>query len=301
MRERDVHRRPVEFARPPEDEYDAYGQMDYEPVAADLDERLEARGEPMTARRVPFNHMPPKRKRNRALYRTIFWLACIVAVLLVLQETVFRLQTVYVEGNESKTPQQIAETAGLVKGLNIFAVNSEEIRRNLSRDHTIRFVGMQKAYPSTLYLFVEERKAVASFQWNGILYTMDGEGLVMSDSDTLVLPEGMPVVTGFKEIRANVGLFLETKDNRQLQAYKALISEIYLQMYQTQIAEINLNDPENLYLVTVDGTTVRLGNAEYARAKIGAVRTDVAYLRQLGKTRGVLDVSIPEDAKYIPE
>ena len=28
---------------------------------------------------------------------------------------------------------------------------------------------------------------------------------------------------------------------------------------------------------------------------------DMAYLRQLGKTSGILDVSIPEDAKYMPE
>ena len=301
MGERDTGRWEPEYGHPQEEAHDAYGQAEHYQEAEDFDERLEALRGPMAAQRIPLNHMPPQRKRNKALYRAIFWLACIVTALFVLQETVFRLKTVYVEGNESKTPQHIAEMAGLVKGLNIFAVNSEEVRRNLSRDHTIRFIGMQKAYPSTLYLFVEERKPKAAFQWNGILYTLDGEGLVMSDSDTMVLPEGMPVVTGFKEIRANVGLLLDMKDIRQLQAYKALISEIYLQMYQSEISELNLNDPDNLYLVTVDGTTVRLGDAEYARAKIGAVRTDMAYLRQLGKTKGILDVSIPEDAKYMPE
>ena len=44
-----------------------------------------------------------------------------------------------------------------------------------------------------------------------------------------------------------------------------------------------------------------LGDASYMQAKIGAVRTDMAYLRQLGKTSGILDVTIPEDAKYMPE
>jgi hypothetical protein len=34
------------------------------------------------------------------------------------------------------------------------------------------------------------------------------------------------------------------------------------------------------------------------RAKIGAMRTDIAYLQQLGETSGVLDVTIPEDGKF---
>ena len=53
--------------------------------------------------------------------------------------------------------------------------------------------------------------------------------------------------------------------------------------------------------MTAEGVTVRLGDANYMQAKIGAVRTDMAYLRQLGKTSGILDVTTPEDAKYMPE
>jgi len=79
------------------------------------------------------------------------------------------------------------------------------------------------------------------------------------------------------------------------------MSELDLQMYASQVSEINLADPENLYLVTAEGVTVRLGDAKYMQAKIGAVRTDMAYLRQLGKKGGILDVTTPEDAKYMPE
>ena len=51
----------------------------------------------------------------------------------------------------------------------------------------------------------------------------------------------------------------------------------------------------------LEGVTVRLGDSRYMQAKIGAIRTDMAYLRQLGKTGGILDVTTPEDAKYMPE
>jgi hypothetical protein len=109
------------------------------------------------------------------------------------------------------------------------------------------------------------------------------------------------VVTGFQVTGISVGQKLEVKDQRQISAYVSIMSELALQMYRDQISELNLSDSDNLYLVTVDGITVRLGNGDYMRAKIGAMRTDMAYLRQLGKTSGILDVSIPQDAKYMPD
>ncbi|MEG0901849.1 MAG: hypothetical protein RSG96_06995, partial [Clostridia bacterium] len=77
--------------------------------------------------------------------------------------------------------------------------------------------------------------------------------------------------------------------------------ELMLQGYQSQVTEINISDPMNIYLITAEGITVRLGDSNYMQAKIGAVRTDMAYLRQLGKNSGLLDVTIPEDAKYLPD
>ena len=47
----------------------------------------------------------------------------------------------------------------------------EDVAKALSQDHTIIFKGMQKEYPNTIYLYIEERKTVAAMQWLGILYT----------------------------------------------------------------------------------------------------------------------------------
>jgi len=109
------------------------------------------------------------------------------------------------------------------------------------------------------------------------------------------------VVTGFQVTDVHVGQRLGVKNPRQLEAYQAIMSELQLQLYCNQISELNVSDPDNLYLMTVHRVTIRLGSAVHARAKIGAVRTDMACLIQLGKTGGILDVSTPEDAKYTPD
>jgi len=224
-----------------------------------------------------------------------------VLIIILLQSVVFRLTTVYVVGNVNLTPQQVAAASGLVKGLNMFSISEDEVRQNLSSDHTIIFEGMQKDYPSTIYLYISERESVASIQWLGILYTLDDEGMVMDENNTTASPEGMPRVTGLQVTSIHVGQKLEVRNREQMQAYYDIISELELQYYLDQISEINLSDTDNLYLLIENGISVRLGTSEYMRAKIGAIRTDIPYLEQLGKSSGVLDVSTPEDAKYSPE
>lgn len=240
--------------------------------------------------------------RSRAITgRLIFVLAVAVVAIIVLQGIVFRLKTVYVIGNVKKSAQQVAAASGLVKGLNIFSISADEVRENLSSDHTIVFLGLQKDYPSTIYLYISEREAVAAMQWLGLQYTLDAEGVVMSENSSMTLPTDIPNVAGLQVTNVHVGQKLEVRNQEQMHAYYDIMSELGLQYYRDQIKELNLSDTDNLYLLTATGISVRLGNRQYMRAKIGALRTDIAYLQQLGKTSGVLDVSIPEDAKYRPE
>ncbi len=298
------------------DEFEAYGQYSYsyqhdlgQPEEEEDESEYESvddmdmsrHAQPQRAGRTAFGGEVTRSRKRSAFGRLLFLLVCAAVALVVLQGTVFRLQSVYVVGNKTKTAQHIAQLSGLAKGLNIFSISEEDVRKKLSADHTLEFLGMQKEYPGTIYLYVSERAPVAAFQWLGILYTLDTQGLVMDESNTLNIPEGVPLVTGFQITNIRVGRPLEVKTKAQLNAYIAFIAELSLQLYTDQISELNLSNSDNLYLVTVDGITVRLGDSQHARAKIGALRTDLAYLRQLGKTSGMLDVSIPQDAKYTPE
>lgn len=303
------------------DQFEAYGEYSYEyrhaaeghrrRHKADSQEPAEAYEEPV-APEEPEAYLSPEEARiaaeERAKARTrtitgrlILLLSIAVAAIVVLQGAVFKLTTVYVVGNVTRTAQQVAAASGLVKGLNIFSISEEDVRKNLSTDHTIVFLGLRKDYPSTIYLYISEREAVASTQWLGLLYTLDADGMVMDENNTLSLPAGMPSVTGLQITSIHVGQQLDVRDREQLMAYYDIMSELNLQFYRDQVVEINLGNPRDIYMLTTGGITVCLGGRQYMRAKIGAVRTDMAYLQQLGKNTGVLDVTIPEDAKYRPE
>lgn len=281
--------------QPPEgmESFEAYGEYryDYQPQE----------GSPSTAQAAMRAQRAHQKRKTHGFFKFLLLLTIITIGVIVVQETVFRLETVYVIGNESKTPQQIVTSSGLSRGRNMLGIEEAEIAQKMAKDHTIIFKGMQKEYPNTIYLYIEERKVVAAMQSLGVLYTLDAEGMVMTETHSAILPGGMPLVTGLRDCTAVVGQKLTARNSRQLEAYYEIMNELILQLYTDQISEINLADPDNIYLVTVEGVTVRLGDYGSMRAKIGAVRTDMAYLRQLGKTSGILDVTTPEDGKYMPE
>ena len=294
---RRADRRREEFEK---DEFQAYGEYTYD--------YLHKVGEPSEseAQTAPREKAAHAKKRVRARKKRgwlvfLFLLVVATIALIVIMETIFRIQAVYVIGNKAKTPQEIVTLSGLKRGESIFSIREEDIKSALTSDHTIIYKGMKKDYPSTIYLYIDEREAVAMMQWLGMQYMLDENGLVMSEHSNMELPAGMPLVTGFRVSNANAGQPLMVRSDQQLEAYHAIMEELRLQVYTAQITEINLSDPHKLYLITQEGVTAYLGDASYMQAKIGALRTYMAYLRQLGKKSGTLDVSVPEDAKYMPE
>lgn len=285
------------------EEFQAYGEYSYAFLHQD-EENKEAQPYPEAAPEPPKAETVRRvRKKRQAgvFFKLLGILVLLTVLLIVLQETVFRLESVYVIGNETHTPQQVAAASGLVKGRNIFTIDETEVARSMAKDFTLVFKGMQIEYPNTIYLYVEERHAVSVMRWLGNQYELDKNGLVMSESSNMNPKEGMPMITGFRVSNAHQGQQLSVRSAKQMEAYTSIMSELALQVYTDQVTEINLSDPENLILITADGITVRMGDADYMRAKIGAVRTYMGYLRQLGKNTGSLDVSIPEDAKFMPE
>lgn len=279
------------------DEFQAYGEYSYDYV--------HQPGQEQSAQPAGTGVASARKKRSRrkteGFFKFLAVLTVLTVALVIVQDRFFRLQYVYVIGNEKKTSQQIAAVSGLAKGRNMLGIEEEEIAKAMSKDHTIIFKGMQKEYPGVIYLYIEERNVAAAMQWLGVLYLLDDEGMVMEQRTDSTLPEDLPVVTGLKASNIYVGQKLSLRSATQLEAYQIIIDELEMQLYADQVSEINLSDAENIYLITREGVTVRLGDSSQMESKIGSVRTAMAYLRQLGSFSGVLDVTHPKNPTFMPE
>jgi len=285
------------------DTFEAYGEYQYQ--YASQPQQEDASAAAMAAQRARKAH---GRRQTSLFFRFLFLLTLVTVLIVVAQKMFFSLESVFVVGNEQKTPQQVVVASGLMRGQNMISITEEDVANAMAKDHTIIFRDMQKKYPGTIYLYIEERKTVAVMQWLGVLYTLDDEGMVMTQESSAVLPGNMPLVTGFQPNSVMVGQILNLRERGQLEAYQSIIYELHQQMYSDQITAMHLADVENMYLVTLEGVTVRLGSAEHMEDKIGAVRTCMGHLRQLNVSGGILDVTKVTDlanqeneVKYMPE
>ena len=153
----------------------------------------------------------------------------------------------------------------------------------------------------------------------------DAEGRILSvmmDEMEIVTPggsENRPAFSGFptddgdqERFRQEVASFTSKRAQgdayrmpkgtwaEQMDAYELLMEEIFLQGFSDQVSELNLSNPDSLYLITTDGYTAHLGDMTEMRAKIGTVRAVVAKLREMGKEGGVIEASVPAVATYTP-
>lgn len=244
---------------------------------------------------------PAPRRRLKPGVKTLLWtLTLIIAVAVILNEGVLRIRNVAVVGNERFGWAEIVAAAGLDQGVNYFAVEEAKIRDNLEQNRYLVYEGMEKHFPNGLTLYVRERTACANVQVMGVTYLLDDAGMVLERSGKQGVEDSLMVVTGFLAREVRVGKTLVPGLETQLAAYRALVQECELQGVLEQISELNLSDPDSLYLVTRDGYTAHLGDAQELRAKIGTVRAVIAKLREMGKYGGVIEAAVPAVATYTP-
>lgn len=276
------------------EEFKAYGHYEY--AFRHEEEKKEA------ASAQPVQKPQKKARKSGSLFFRAFVLLTILTVgLVVVMRTAFRLEAVCVIGHKTRSAQEIINLSGLTYGQNTFSISEEEITARLEKDHTLILKNVQVKQPNMVYLQVEERYPVAVMEWLGVYYVLDKDGLVMAEYPSAELAPDMPIVKGFRVSNAHSGQFLTVKSELQLEAYGKLIQELNLQHYAGQVKEIQFDNPENIYMITKEDITVRIGQPVDLKRKIQAVRTSISYLRALAEEKGLLDVNVPTDVKYRPD
>lgn len=250
---------------------------------------------------TPFEETPPPPTRRRTgVCTVILTLVLLCAVAVLLNESVLKIRNIAVVGNQSISWEDVVTAAGLTSGVGYFSVDESKIKAGIDANRYLIFERLEKQFPDSLTLYVRERKPCANVQVMGVVYLLDGEGMVLERLGT-TQPEGEYInVTGFQAKEVRIGNRIVPGSASQLEVYQDLIEEITLQDFANQVSELNLSNSDSLYLVTVDGYTAHLGDGSELRAKLGTLRAVVAKLREMGKYGGVIEASVPAVATYTP-
>ena len=248
---------------------------------------------------------PSRPSKRSGAVTAVALLVLILAIAVILNESLLRIRQVTVSGNRTISAEQVIAYAGLNQSISYFAVNESKIKAGVENCQYLVYEGLEKRFPNSLTLFVREREIKVMVQEMNINYFLDEEGMVLerrnADEKETEDRTGLIVVTGLKPRDMRVGRILTPGTAAHLEAYREVLKELALQGFSDQISELNVTDPENLYLVTTDGYTAHLGDIGDLRAKIGTVRAVVAKLREMGLKGGMLEASIPAEVIYTPE
>ena len=263
---------------------------------------------------VPKNHESPtasgtrdaekkaKARKHRPWHTALLGFAAAAALWALLYYVVFTVRDVRIVGNDRIPASEIIRLSGVRTGMPLLSLSGETVEQRLKQNPTLKFRYMEKQMPGTVILAVKEREACCWMTWNGILYTMDKQRMVLYETEDLsVRPSELVKVDGL-EIRSTaiVGQTLMLDRPEQQEIYSNLFLEMKVLGCTELIEEADLSNISSLLLTTRDGFTVSLGDAGNIHAKLRAMLITRDELLRRGYQGGVINVILPESPVFSP-
>jgi cell division protein FtsQ len=240
--------------------------------------------------------MSARQQKRRLLF--LFFILCLAAAL-YLRGSLFVVREIEVEGLESVDYAQVVRQSGLELGGSIFKVDREKIRRNMTRLGKVELVEIETRMPDTVVLKVHERKPAAMISYLGVVMLVGEDGCMIQQMDSMG-DYDLPVLSGLKISQYQVGRKVASTMEGQVDSALEVLAELRTQSIENQVSELNVQDLDNIYLITRTGLHVKLGDATMLHDKLVWMRGVTAQLQSEGITTGVLDVSSAKAGVYSP-
>ncbi len=242
-------------------------------------------------------------KRKKAAHPGLVAVAATVVILcgaaILLNAGVLRISSVKVVGNTVRSAEYIAELSGVI-GQGFLQVSEAGVRERINADRYLVFERLERRFPSAVTITVRERVPCANLVIKGVMYIIDEACFALERSDSLTLDNGLPTVIGLKTRLIRVGDTIVPSQDAQMDMLCELLAEIREQNYVSQVSDLDIADMDKLYLNTVDGFSVCLGDATELRAKLRTMRATIDKLRQEGYSGGSIEASKPGISTYTP-
>lgn len=244
--------------------------------------------------------MTKEKKKAKNKVPTIFMILILLTLLGVLKWNVFTIKSISVSGTLTREDSDIIAQSGLVIGDFIFDVDTKKTKASLEKDPYLLVEGVYCRYPSRVEILVKERWPRAMIVYYEKIIVLDENGKILEVLDTLGDFADIAVVTGMDVDRFSVGEMLTSKDPVQLFAMNEVLTELIAQDALSLISELNLDNVDNLYLVSREGIKVQLGERTNMEDKIRWMRATLPVLREEGYREGELDVTSGKHADFMP-
>lgn len=176
----------------------------------------------------------------------------------------FRVEEIQVEGNEILTEDQIIKASGIKEGDNIFTLDLNKARYNISKILSTRSIHIKKYLPGKIVISIDEKEPIGVINDDDKVYYIDSGGNYMEDTEELG-SDSVPIISGFGSYTfKNVGDPVEVEPAYKLEQVLTILKLFENSGLLDTLSEISLT-PENTYrIITKNGVVFTVKDYENA-------------------------------------
>jgi len=196
----------------------------------------------------------------------------------------FKVSNIEVRGTERMAASTVAETTGLL-GDSMFNADVATAQEALYQQPLVSAVRIERQWPNSMVVHVEERKPWGTWEQSGVRYTIDREGVVLGLGAG---PQGSPIIKS-SELGNRV-----TGDRVNYQAVDAT-AEIYEKLPRqlgTTVSEVAFITGKGVQVTTANNQTALFGDSSSISYKLSVW----AALQQEAQTQRINYTTI--DLRY---
>ena len=197
-------------------------------------------------------------KLKRSLLKFFILFLLIWTSVTFLRSDFFHLAGIEISGNSRTSDAEIITAMAVQNGQNIWQMSMSQLEEKILTIPRVEKVKVSRNLPKTLRVEILEKKVLALVPYQEYFFEVDMDGQLIAMTQEVQNYE-LPILTGIEPLSGSVGEIILTGEalvNLQ-QVSEALTDQ------DIAISEINLQQPDNVIIVTMDGLVVWLGIDDY--------------------------------------
>lgn len=206
----------------------------------------------------------------------------------------FSVELLVITGNSYTPESEIRHALQIAEGENIWKLSLPLLEERLEAIPRIETATVTRQLPRTVNIAIKEEKMLALLPFQEYFLEIGWNGQILGTTQTTHNYD-LPLLTGVVPVTGTVGQMLLAGDTlSQVQQLSAALHE-----EGVVISEINLEQQDNLIIVTMDGLRVWLGVDDFAE-KANILQQIVAQFTGQ-QSDGYLDLSAATAPVFVPQ
>lgn len=220
-----------------------------------------------------------------------------LTLLLFLRSPLFTIEEISMQGLDKLSANEVRLAMGIREGMNIWKVSPPELRERIFTLPRVAEAEVGRVLPDKLLVQIQEKHALALVPYHGYYLELAGDGTLIGIQNNYA--GELPLINGLPQGQMGVGTKIVEQDQGEI--IMALL-EALQRVSPPPLAEINVENPEQIIIYTWEGMEVWLGDKMDLSKKIEVLKRIHAHFFPLSDdaTGGYLDLRVAESPVFRP-